>query len=167
MSIVSTQQMARQAPGVRAKPTAVDLPDAEVAKSRYALIPPGCYELCFTHHETAIMFGMSHKLILWFNVINCGEYFEVQVARFYNVEHVIGKPGRNGRFKAKASGDFLLDYYTMFNPGKRLDRISLDPFRNNIILGNVATVTVTSTQRGLPEEMQYSVIRSFAGVMKP
>ncbi|MBL6749287.1 MAG: hypothetical protein ISP90_02145 [Nevskia sp.] len=142
---------------------AVDLPDFEIEKSRYVLIPPGRYELRFLNHETAVMF-MAPKLVMWFSVVNFGEYFEKIVPRFYNVRRLIGKPGRGGRFMAKAGGEFILDYYSMFKPGTRLDRLSFDPWRSNIIHGNVGTVTVTGRQRALPEPLQYSVIKSFAGV---
>lgn len=141
-------------------------PEGDIDESRYRLIPPGTYDLKFTGHETALMFNRAPKLILWFSVIDFGDQFGTAVPRFYNVKCLLGKPGRGGRFRAKARGDLILDYYALFPPPKRLDRVSFDPWRTSIIRGVVDTVSVTSNQRSLPEALRYSVVRTFAGIKK-
>ena len=64
-------------------------------------IPDGNYQLRFDYYETAIHFGKACKVILHFTVLDFGKYFETKLSRYYTVERLIGKHGKNGRFKIK------------------------------------------------------------------
>lgn len=139
---------------------------AELDGDRPALIEPGEYELRFDHYETLILFGRAQKLVLWFTVVTMGPYFDtVRLPRFYNVTRIIGRPGRNGRFKVGFRSEFLREFCTLF-PVKlpaRLDRIPMSLYSNAIIVGRVRTVTKDREQRDIPEPLKYSVIEELTG----
>jgi hypothetical protein len=138
---------------------------AELDGEAPALVPPGTYELRFDHYDTAVMFGRAPKLVIWFTIISFGPYFDtVKLPRFYNVRRLIGRPSRNGRFKAGHKSDFVREYYRLFRPPGRLDRISMSPFQRHIILGTTRTVTQGADQREIPAGLQYSVIDELTGI---
>lgn len=138
---------------------------AEMEGEGPALVPPGVYELRFDWHETAVMFGRAPKLVLWFTIISFGPYFDiVKLPRFYNIRKVIGRPARNGRFKAGHKSNFCREYYRLFRPPTRLDRIPMTPFERHIILGRVRTVTKGSDQKEIPDGLQYSVLEELVGI---
>jgi hypothetical protein len=122
-------------------------------------IPEGSYRLAYEYSETAKMYNHG-KLVLHFKVIDFGEAFSTPLQRFYNVDYISGKPKKSGSFKATKGGDFLLEYLTLFPIAtpKRLDRINMEIFKGQIIIGKVKTVKNNNRQRQLPEQMQYSVI---------
>lgn len=136
-----------------------------------SLVPEGRYRLRFRFHETSMMFKRAPKLTLWFAICDpdnpASPYAGTALARWYNVRELIGKAGKGGRFKAAAQGDLAHEYATLFRPTGRLDRISLDPFREAIVIGDVATVRENREQRDLPEACQYSVIRRLHSVWTP
>jgi hypothetical protein len=136
---------------------------AELDGERPALVPPGTYELKFLHHETCVMFGRAPKLACWFTVITMGEHFGVKLARFYNVRRIIGRPARNGRFKAGWKCNFVREYGRLFRLPSRLDRIAMSEFTRHVILGKVRTVTHGSDQAQIPDGLQYSVIEELTG----
>jgi len=123
------------------------------------LIKPGEYPLGFDYHLTARLFNQS-KLILWFTVLSDGEYHGIKLRRFYNVRSLIGKPGRGGKCHPSGwSSDLIREYANLFGDvPDRLDRFSLNPFKNVIITGEVKTVSRDSKKRGIPKCVQYSVI---------
>jgi len=123
------------------------------------LIKPGEYSLGFDHHETARLFNQP-KLILLFTVLSEGDYRGTKLKRFYNVRSLIGKPGRNGKYRPSGwSSDLIREYAELFGDvPDRLDRFSLKPYNNVIITGEVKTVSQDSRKRGIPECVQYSVI---------
>jgi len=105
------------------------------------------------------MFGRAQKLVLWFTIIEMGEYFDVaQLARYYNISRLIGRPQKYGRFKVGFNSGFLREYATLFGIPLRLDRIPMSRFENCIIRGKVRTVTSGHDQRDIPLGLQYSVI---------
>ena len=124
------------------------------------LIKPGEYSLGFDHHETQRLWNQP-KLILWFTVLSDGEYHGIKLRRFYNVRSLIGKPGRDGKYRPSGwSSDLIREYAHLFGsiPDDRLDRLSLKPFKDVIITGEVKTVSRDSRKRGIPAYVQYSVI---------
>ena len=124
------------------------------------LIKPGVYSLGFLFHETARLYNQP-KLILWFTVLSDGEYHGTKLKRFYNVRSLIGKAGKNGKYRPSGwSSDLIREYAQLFGsiPDDRLDRFSLNPFKNVIITGEVKTVRLDSKNRGIPACVQYSVI---------
>ena len=124
------------------------------------LIKPGEYSLGFDHHETQRLWNQA-KLILWFTVLSDGDYHGIKLRRFYNVRSLIGKAGKNGKYRPSGwNSDLIREYAELFGsiPDDRLDRFSLNPFKKVIITGEVKTVSRDSKKRGIPECVQYSVI---------
>ena len=136
------------------------LPEVSVADDLPPLVKPGTYDLVLVDFKTAIMFaGKAPKLIMAFRIVSLGKYFETELSRYYNVKRIIGKPQLFGRFQCSKKGDFLREYMTLFT-GKisRTDRVPMSYYENVIIEGKVDTVKV-SRGKGIPKELQYSVIR--------
>ncbi len=122
------------------------------------LIRPGNYKVMLDYYQTAIMFGKAPKLILHFKVTSFGEGFGSWIPRYYNVQKLIGKGKKNGRFKVSKSGDFLREYLSLFPARtKRLDRLPMTRFKNVIIEAEIVTVK-ESRGRSLPEPLRYSKI---------
>ena len=102
--------------------------------------------------------GKAPKLIMNFRIVTFGDYFETELSRYYNVPRIIGKPQRYGRFKCSKKGAFLREYMTLFTGRiKRLDRIPMSYYEEQIIEGRVGTVK-RSQGKDIPIELQYSVI---------
>lgn len=134
----------------------------EVVGRAYTFVPPGRYLLRFLHHETFYAFRGSPKLALWFAIADPGEHFGTELPRFYNVRELPAKPRRSGAFKAGRSSNLVLDLCELFPEHiRRLDRLSLDPFRQHGVIGHVETVAANSAQRTLPAALAYSVVRRF------
>ena len=124
------------------------------------LIKPGVYSLGFEYYETARLYNQP-KLILWFTVLSDGDYHGVKLKRFYNVRSLIGKPGKEGKYRPSGwSSDLIREYAHLFGsiPDDRLDRFSLKPFKDVIITGEVKTVSQDSKKREIHTSVQYSVI---------
>lgn len=129
------------------------------------LIPEGTYRFKVIGHETVCTFD-SPKLVLACAAIDLGQYHQTILRRYYCVERLVGKWGKGGRCKHKRRGDFMLEYFKLFpeRARPRLDRVPLEPFRNEVLIGSVRTVKINSQQKKLPEQLRYSVIGSFDGV---
>ena len=129
-----------------------------------ALIPPGEYQLAATHWQTYRFFGRAPKLAIWFRVVTPGEHFETKLARHYNCKDLVGKPGRNGRFKVAAGSDLVRDYARLLELPGRFDRFDLQSLTRRIIAGRVDTVTTTARQQQLAPAVRYSVVRELLRV---
>jgi len=129
------------------------------------LVKPGEYQMAYIGRFTAYMHGHSPKLALRFRIVDIGEFFEVELTRWYNMKRLIGKPGNNGRFVPPRHGGFLLEYATLFpaaiSRNSRLDRLSFKPFKSTIVTAEVETVKRGSDKKEpkRPEVLQYSTIR--------
>src|SRR6266478_334419 len=130
---------------------------AGIEGERPALLVPKVYDLRFSHYETARMFGKVQKLILWFTIAEAGDFFEMKVARYYNVTRIIGAPRREGGFKVAYNSNFLREYASLFGMPSRLDRIPMSIFKGCFVKGKVKTVTTGRNQHEIPRELQYSV----------
>lgn len=130
------------------------------------LIPEGKYQLKLLSHSTSIMFGKSSRLVLEFSVVDFGEHHGTRLIRYYNVEKLKSKPGKNGQCKHKRRGDFMIEYFTLF-PGlraTRLDRVSMEPLYQSVLVGMVRNVTKNTQQKDLPAQLHYSVVGKLVGV---
>ena len=123
------------------------------------LLPDGEYEVVYSHHETWKYLGKAPKVTFWFKVVSIGDYFGVLLPRYFNVNRIVGKPAKYGRFKAGRTSDFLLEFCNLF-PRKisRLDRIPLSLLEKEVLVVLTRTVTKNREQRHLPEVLKYSVI---------
>jgi len=146
----------------------VRMPDMGIiTDEKPPLIKPGIYDLSFVGFKTALMFSRAQKLIMQFRVITLGEFFDVDLYRYFNVQGFCGKPGKNGRFKVGWKSDFAREYAALFGElPKRPDRFSMSRFNEKIIRGRVSTVKVGSRQRKLHKVCQYSVINELIEVKK-
>jgi hypothetical protein len=126
------------------------------------LVAPGEYRMVYVFRFTAYLRNQP-KLAVRFRIIDQGEFFGVELERWYNCKRLIGKPGKNGGFMPKRHGVFLHEYCTLFpselTRHSRLDRISFKPVVNSVIAGRIETVTKNAEQRDIPIPLQYSVIR--------
>ena len=127
------------------------------------LIEPGDYMMAYIGRHTAYLHGRTPKLALNFRIVDPGPFFEVELERWYNCKRLVGKPGKNGNFLPPVNGSFLMEYANLFptvlTRKSRLDRVSFLPFKNTVLTGRVETVKRNSTQKELPEVLQYSTIR--------
>jgi hypothetical protein len=134
--------------------------DVTVSLDLSPLVKPGVYSMVFVSHRTALCFGTAPKIALKFRIADQGEFFGIELERWYNAKRLIGKPCKGGCFHVAARSDFVLEYLTLFtDPIRRLDRITLRPFKHCMITGRIETVTQNAKQRALPDLLQYSVIR--------
>jgi len=122
-------------------------------------IPDGNYQLKLLDRRTKIMFT-TPRLILKFSIVDIGEFLGVVLYRYYSVDKLTSKAGKNGGFKAKQTGDFLIEYCNLFPHRRitRLDRIPMESLHNEIILGKVRTVDTNNQQKALPEQLKYSAV---------
>ena len=129
------------------------------------LIPEGEYQLKFSHYVTTTQFG-GPRIVLHFTVVDMGNYFGAPLKRYYNVVSMIGKPGKNGRFKPPKRGYFLLEYLRLFPNTRttRLDRLNMEQFKKVYIRAKVRTVTKHNLQRDLPKPLRYSVVDELLGI---
>ena len=134
--------------------------EAIVSLDLSPLVKPGVYSMAFVNHRTALCFGTAPKIALKFRIVDQGDFFGIELERWYNAKRLIGKPSKGGCFHVAARSDFVLEYLTLFtDPISRLDRITLRPFKHCMITARVETVTQNAKQRVLPDLLQYSVIR--------
>ncbi len=143
-------------------------PIADSNRSEFRpLIPPGIYTVAFGSYETAYHFGKSPKLIMHFHVVDYGSYFGTKLNRWYSVAK-IGKPSRNGSFKARSQTSTQLIEYVRCLPHirtpTRLDRISMSSWADQAYKARVVNVTTNSQQVSLPIQLQYSKIAELLGV---
>ncbi len=123
-----------------------------------ALVKPMNYDLSFIGWRTGIMFGRAPKLILWFRILNEGEYTGVHLPRYYNVKRLVGRPQQQGEFRIGWQSAFVREYARLFGIPQRLDRIAMSRFSKHIIEGRVGTVKRDVKQNAIPESLHYSVI---------
>ena len=101
---------------------------------------------------------------MYFQIMDYGEFNGVVLERWYNVDGLIGKARRNGKFKPPFRGDFVSDYYSCFGAIDRLDQIPMSKFKGKTFRAKVRTVKRNSKQRDYPKGLQYSVIDTLKGV---
>jgi len=123
------------------------------------LIPEDEYELKFEGYTTGFLFGRTPKLILDFKIISSNEHFGTKITSYYNVQRIIGKPGKNGNFKVGWSSRFAREFMSLFNTRvTRLDRFPMSRFERSILIGKTKTVKKSANQKNLPSVAQYSVV---------
>jgi hypothetical protein len=126
-------------------------------------IPEGDYVLRFEFHETKRIFK-SEKIYLHFRIMNMGQHFEKPITGYYNCS-IIGKPGKDGRFKAGWKSNLMREIVGLTGQlPKRTDRLRLSPLKTMLVLGRVENVTKTSAQRDIPEPLRYSIVRQLLRV---
>lgn len=140
----------------------------------YSLIPEGSYQAKFLYHETSNIFTRKEgkvrtggKLYLWFEILPfySDEINGVRLFKSYNVASLIGKKGRNGKFRMTRGKWFVRDYERLIGRTKRRDRLSPRAFSNKIFLIKTKTVVNNQDHKEWCEESQYSVIEKIMEVI--
>jgi len=132
------------------------------------LVPEGEYTLKYVRYRTAIYskFGKVGKVILTFSVIDFGEHFGTELARWYNAE-LKGKPRPNGKFRIGRCSDAFRELAQVIPQRiSRTDRIPLSALENLQIRARVETVRRDYKQRTLAKPAQYSKVAELLGVVK-
>jgi len=126
------------------------------------LIPEGVYEMGYLYHKTWMFRGRQPKVVMYFSIIEPGDYFGAALPAYYCVEKHIGKRGKAGRFKASKKTNLYRDFCRVFpdRPAPRPDRIPLSNLSSVVVQGTVVTVSRGYDQRDIPEAAQYSRVRS-------
>ena len=140
--------------------------DMQVLDDIPPLIKPGFYEVMLDGFETAVMYsGKANKLILTFRVVEFGPAFGEKIPRYYNVDRIIGRPQKGGRFKVSKKRDFTREFLTLFNYSpKRLDRLPMSLFEGVTIQAKIETVK-ESRGRSIPRQVQYSKVQQLIKVV--
>jgi len=142
----------------------VKLDDIVVEALDTSLLPEGKYQVAYQYHETKVVFNTA-KVFVHFKITDLGDYHGTKLFRAFRVSGLIGKPGRNGRFKLKKRSDlFLMLCHLYENQRIRPDRISLRDLKCLILNVMVRTVVKDYRQKTLPEILRYSVIGDVLGI---
>ena len=122
------------------------------------LILEGVYEMAYQYHVTWKFMGCQPKVVIYFSIIEFGDYFEIVLPAYYNVIKHTGKCGKSGNFKAAKKSYLVRDYCRALpsQPLPRLDRIPLSNLASVIVRGTVITVKKGLDQREIPEAARYS-----------
>lgn len=111
------------------------------------LIPEGIYEVGFIRAEKKWMWG-GWKIFLWFKILTFGDFCGVNLYRAFNLPERITDSSEYYRAWLIAVG----------RKPDRKDRMGTGVFRNKQFEVEVRTVILSSKQRKLTREQQYSVI---------
>lgn len=93
-----------------------------------------------------------------FELVEPGEHYGKQLYRPYRAKELIGKAGKNGRFKLVPRSEWYLMVCRLYEPQIRPDRISLRRLKNVLIRVSVRTVRKDYKQRPLLACLHYSVV---------
>lgn len=143
------------------------VPTFDIADDLPPLVRPGFHRVMLDRFETAMMFqGKAPKLILTFAIVGEGEDIGKRVCRYYNVARIIDKPQRGGRFKVSRKGDFMREYFSLFQyDGGRLDRLPMSQFNGAVIQADIETVKF-ARGREIPQPLRYSKIARLIKVIE-
>jgi hypothetical protein len=139
--------------------------EAQIEGQRPLLVEPGVYDLAFQFHETAYLFGRAPKVVCHFKIETPGQHYGKALVRYFNAMTLTSKPRRGGSFKIGWKSDLLREYATCFGLPARIDRLSLESFKQRVIRGRVIVVSRDSKNRSIPEPLRYSVIAELLGVV--
>ena len=135
------------------------LGEATVDDAKQVHVPDAVYSVAFVQYTTGHVFGRP-KLCLWFRVVDQGPHFDARLPKYYGLKEC-GRKGRmrnGGRFIVGRRSNFVADYDRIFRLPSRLDRLSLEPFRSNLLKAQTRTVSQDYQQKALSEPLTYSVI---------
>jgi len=128
------------------------------ASSECLLLPEGDYRVVFQDWEVLLYLGKAPKICAEFKIVDCGEYFERFIYRWWNVKPTRSKLSKNC-WKVGKSSNMYREYCDVTcEAPKRLDRMPLSRLENHIALATVKTVKQARDQSVIPDVAQYSVI---------
>ena len=146
------------------KPKEVPLDDVLLDGREWPLLPEGEYLVTYTHHETAVVFK-TPKVFVHFRIAEPGPYLNQRLFAPYRASELIGRPGKNGRFKLKHRSELYLTLRWLYQSRRlRPDRVSLRDLKGLIVQVTVRTVTKDYKQRPLPDSLHYSVVHTITAI---
>lgn len=146
------------------KPKSVPLDEIVIDGPDWPLIPDGEYAVAYIHHETALVFN-TPKIFIHFKIIDIGPYQGIRLYRAYRARELIGRPGKNGRFKLSRRSELYIALCWLYQARKmRPDRITLRDLKQLILKVSVRTVKKDYKQRLLPDSLHYSVVSEIKGI---
>ena len=120
-------------------------------------IPAGEYELAFDYFEVRPIHRNTPKLVMWFKVVG-PEHMGFPIPAYYRVK-LKGKAGRSAPFSVGKRSEFLRQYVQLFHEEpRRLDRVPMTKFNNQVIVARVSLVKKNLLQRDIPKLLQYNVV---------
>jgi hypothetical protein len=129
------------------------------------LVPQGQYTVKCHGWVTGMYFGKQPKMVLECTIADMGAYFEFPLQRHFNVQRLIGKPGKSGRCAVGRSSDCLREFVLIAGRRPdRLDRMPLTEFQKRILVVDVVTVERSRDGSPVPDLARYSVIKRIVGV---
>src|SRR3569832_1304309 len=131
--------------------------DGVVEGTPQPLIPPGEYVAVFLYYETKNMYK-TPKLFMHFEIVDLGAYCRTKLYAPFRVAGLIGKEGRNGRFKLGIRSKLFLTLNRLQPKVIRPDRKSQRSKKGALFKIRVRTVEKDYRQRPLPEILKYSVV---------
>ncbi len=121
------------------KPTEVPLDDVLVDRCKWPLLPEGEYLMAYTHHETAVVFK-TPKVFVHLRITEPGPHLNQRLYAPYRVTELIGRPGKNGRFKLRHRSELYLTLCWLYEARRlRPDRVSLRDLKRLLPGENVKT----------------------------
>ena len=119
-------------------------------------LPDGEYEVQYMYWET-VKQQHGGKAIVHFAIVS-EDCAGIEILRYYNVRELVGPPKKSGKFKVGDRCDLVREYRRLLGDPDRLDRISLNRYRNKRIIVSVRQVSSDWKENTLPESAFYSVI---------
>ena len=133
-----------------------------VLTSQYEpLVPEGLYTFAYVRHFYVRAFAKTDKLFMEFRIITQGKYFETILKRFYNVKKSYKS------YRAPPNGDLSRELASLF--GRASLKHGIIPFeklKEEMLVGEVQTVTVDSSGRDLGAENEYSKLARLIKIEK-
>jgi len=144
-------------------PNVIAIEDGALEDTIKPHIPAGEYVASFSHYETKRIFK-TPKLFLHFEVIGPGPYCGTKLYCVFRASSLVGKEGKNGRFRVRTRSELFLTLCRLQPDTFRPDRISLRGFKGALFRVRVRTVEKDYLQRALPEFLRYSVVDSILSI---
>lgn len=130
-----------------------------IIDSDLPLIQSGKYDAVFKTWFTGTLFKQAKVVLIY--TITSGEYFGIDIAKYYNVKKLKSKAGNRGKFIAKPRGDLLKDFYKLLplHPKVRFNEVPITKLGKQPIEITVGTVTKDYLQNMYADQMKYSLVR--------
>jgi hypothetical protein len=136
--------------------------EIEVDWGKDETVPDGTYEVAYVSHE-AIKGTFGAKLKVVFRILDFGEHYEKKINSWYNIDDDYSPKGKNRKVKTKKGSKLTTDMLVLSNANHRKDRLTMNAFKNKIILVKTRLVIKDGRQKNLHQLQKYSVVDSIIG----
>ena len=121
------------------------------------LIPDGTYTVQYTHYETGGGWK-SYKVMAHFAVVN-GEYAGTPLTRYYNVEKLESRPGKNGEYSVSDRRLLVREFRALLPDMAGEGAVDLNVYKDKLIRAEVVTVGKDGLGQELSQASRYSRIK--------